>query len=772
MRRLTIQQYLLIYTVILLGGVMMATVWKLLGLEIRSIHDHYDNKAWTLADTLAASIADVEDSGSVDYLQKSTDTLRQDREITSVEIFNSQQKLVAQSGSLRYIRGELVADPLVLQAIQLGTHQLQRTEDHILAVSLLSNNPSINTQKGGVIITLSRQQEKLQIAGTIFRAFLFGFLMLASGLAAAWFMSRKFSNDIDKLASAALRIREGDYSARASDLQLAEIQLLGDVIHSTNQKLIAACEGSEMRKKRLQLILDNLPDVICECDASGIILFCNHNLHQLRSILEIVDPEIRPQMQQAIRKINAGDNPAPLEYEKEKRWYSIQVLPAKHSLTNHHILVIITNITDYKSAQQFKERNQQLLQALEESQIADKTKEQFLANMSHEIRTPMNSIIGFCELLSETPLNSEQREWVSIIQYNGQALIALINQILDLSKLRNSSFSIEKTTFDLQARFNLVLASFESEIRKGEVQLRHMIDPKLPEFIVSDPNAFHQILVNLLRNALKFTEKGSVTVTLEKIEADESNKPQLLLCVLDTGSGIPKDKQSQIFRPFAQVDPSFAQRMDGAGLGLSITKSIVELLDGSISFESEPGIGTVFRVKIPVEIPASAPKKQPSSDLLFESDTKLGKSAFGDLKLILAEDNPFNQKLIKLMLAKESIIPDIVADGEALIKALQKKPYDMVIMDVNMPKMNGLEATRLIRSGFAGIENQHIYVAAFTAAARREDAERCYKAGMDGFLSKPFKPEDLQKLLIRTAVKKQRERYRQNTASTPSSTMS
>ena len=774
MRKLSLHRYLMTCTFTVLGAVGLMVIWRLTAAELASVSQSYQQRATLLATTLAASFGDTIKQPCIEHLKHVADALRTDPDITSVEIFDQNHKLLMQSGSMRFIRGETVDYDFITSPASASNPRIKRTPDHLFAFApiLTTKNLENLSQDGGVVIVLSREQEKNRYHYALLESITFGVFLFCASFTFVWWMLRLLKTQTVRLTDPESNHLSSVLEDDAPGFLITEFDHIHKKLLGARERFKNAQIRSKLYRDRLQRVLAQLPHIICECDSTGTIHFCNLPDKQLRNIRELLHPLVRTEFEQALQQTKEGDHAAPIEFEDERHcWYSLLVAPTHYPANRGRFLAILSNITEKRSAEELRNLNKQLQSELEDATKTTSSKEQFLANMSHEIRTPMNSIIGFCELLADTPLSAEQREWISIIQYNGQALMSLVNQILDLSKIRNASFTIEKSIFDLRSRFHLVLSSFQGNMKNSQVELRHLVDPKLPEFLFTDPHAFHQILVNLLRNALKFTERGSVTVSLEYLETPDPHTPQLLLCVLDTGCGIPKSQQAKVFDPFSQVDPASTRRFNGAGLGLSITKSLVELLGGSISFESEPGIGTVFRIIIPVEVMDPVTGKNPDlpSDEKNKAPYRQPQVApIKTLRVVLAEDNPFNQKLMTLMLAKESILPEIVANGEDLIKILREKPFDMVIMDVNMPKMDGLEATRLIRSGFAGESNRNVYIAAFTAAARREDADRCYKAGMDGFLSKPFRPDDLLRLMHRCSLKQQRHHSIQTTETSTS----
>jgi len=371
-----------------------------------------------------------------------------------------------------------------------------------------------------------------------------------------------------------------------------------------------------------------------------------------------------------------------------------------------------------------------------EATAANRAKSEFLANMSHEIRTPMNAIIGFGDLLCEEDLTEDQRSYVKMICNSSRNLLALINDVLDYSKIEAGKLSINTT----ECRIGDLLGEIESMLRPMAIGKQIVFDilqcDFLPEVTCVDPVRVRQCLINLINNAIKFTEKGHVFVSVTLQNTDE--QPFLRFDVEDTGIGIPQEKQKVIFDSFTQADGATTRKYGGTGLGLAITKRLAELMGGGIELHSQPGKGSVFTLMIPSgvdwpDVDTAIWNKYKLIDELIEmTDTEKGSCMFSG-KILVAEDNPSNQKLITILLQKIGLEVTIADDGVRAVEKCASETFDLILMDMQMPNMNGYDATRELRK--RGVKTP---VIAVTANAMMGDEEKCLEAGCDGYISKPI----------------------------------
>lgn len=367
-------------------------------------------------------------------------------------------------------------------------------------------------------------------------------------------------------------------------------------------------------------------------------------------------------------------------------------------------------------------------------------KEQFLANMSHEIRTPMNSILGFTNLLRRTELNQQQKDYVQNIHSAGENLLALVNDILDLSKIEAGMMSVEEVRFSLHTLMQSVGSMFREKIREKGLALHIHIDPAVPDVLQGDAVRLTQILVNLISNAVKFTEQGHIK--LEAIQVEErTDGVQLQFMVADTGIGIAPEKQEQIFERFQQAEAETTRRFGGTGLGLAIVRQLVVLLGGNIYVESQPGEGSRFFVSLFYKLP--------DLDQLFSEamEAQSEPVPVQELRILIAEDNAMNQHLITHLMKSWVIDFTLVSNGKEAIEALQRQPYSLVLMDLQMPEMDGYKATETIRKRM----RLDVPIIAMTAHAMAGEKEKCLQLGMNDYVSKPIKETELYAAIARHA---------------------
>jgi PAS domain S-box-containing protein len=489
----------------------------------------------------------------------------------------------------------------------------------------------------------------------------------------------------------------------------------------------------------------------------GRIVFANRAIGQMwgsspqellalseKEVHALVYPDDRAAVWRRYRdRLKGGRLPEHYEFRGIRKDGTVNWLEVYSKLIDYQgepaVQATFIDITDRKAVEEA------LRQAKVAAETATRTKSEFLASMSHEIRTPLNAVVGVTGLLQETPLGQEQREYVETIRSSGEAVLSIMNDILDLSKIESERMELESLPLELQSSIKASIAIVSSFAHEKGLKLSQKMDKDVPGTILGDSMHLKQILVNLLNNAVKFTDRGEVTLHISS-EKLEGGRYRIHFAVNDTGMGIPPEKMSSLFQPFSQADASIARRYGGTGLGLAISKRLVELMGGKIWAESWPGRGSTFHFTILSEASAAKPlpaAAEAGSALPSRAGTASGPSQGRPLSILLAEDNIMSKKIILQILKKIGYSADVASNGQEVLAALERHPYDVILMDVQMPKMDGIEAARRIRERWSNGPK----IVAITAHALQGDKERCLAAGMDDFISKPVKLEKLRAML-------------------------
>lgn len=521
------------------------------------------------------------------------------------------------------------------------------------------------------------------------------------------------------------------------------------------EALKIAAQEIEAKKEeyqyRMQSILDNIPMIVYIKDLEGRYLMVNR---RFRETFLLNDDQV---LGKENSEVFADDDMARVLASVDRQVIN-KLQPVEFedmintSQGNRHMLVTKFPLLDQannifaicgvdKDITEMVAGRQQLIDARLRAERAERLQEEFLANMSHEIRTPMNGIIGMTNLLEESALSEDQKEFVQLIKYSSNTLLALINDILDLSKIKAGRMSVERIPFSVREVVEEVVSTFRIKAAASNVAVVTTIDSNLPQLLQGDRHKLVQVLNNLLGNAVKFTAQGRISVTVSILEQNEKSL-RMGFRVADTGMGIAPEYRDYIFESFAQTGNDTARLFGGTGLGLAITKRLVELQGGTIGVESRTGEGSLFFFDVLYQH-AEVPQAQQQ---LAGATNTADKSMLAGKKILLVEDNLINQKVTCLLLQKVGVIVTIAGNGKEAVDRLESgETFDLVIMDLQMPEMNGLQATAYIRNKL----QLQLPIIAMTASALRNERERCFEMGMNEYLTKPFVPAELFRQLCR-----------------------
>ena len=534
----------------------------------------------------------------------------------------------------------------------------------------------------------------------------------------------------------------------------ALVDLLKAEIRETRHQLEECRLVHEESRLQLQLIIDAAPVPIGYLDSELRFVFINSAYLQKfklikREVLGHVFRDVHGTVSDALfaEKFGSGIDGLPTEFESEVTCFHtgetfflrINIAPdCTPDNTPCGIVIVATDLTDQKRLLE------EARAAKQTAENANNAKSQFLSNMSHELRTPMNGILGTIQLVLNgyaEPLEPRQRDFLTKAYTAGKSLLRVLNDLLDMSKIEAGTLSIEQENMSLHQCIQEAVELFAEMALEKEISLTCSIADDVPQQVIGDFVRLRQVLINLIGNAIKFTEQGRVAVEVATLPVILEKGVQILFTISDTGIGIAPEYKNLLFQPLRQLDESHTRRYGGTGSGLSISEKIIQMMGGTLHLESSEGKGSSFYISLPFKSVEPVPKKETLKDNENQPDKSLEHHEDGRARILVAEDDVLASEILEKVLESDGFECDVAHDGEEAIAKWENNRYNLIIMDVQMPKMDGLTATSIIREKAKG-SGVHVPILAITAYANLDDEEACLKTGMDGFLPKPL---DLKK---------------------------
>lgn len=538
---------------------------------------------------------------------------------------------------------------------------------------------------------------------------------------------------------------------------LKDKNILNSLLARTSEDLKKVLKKLETKADELNILLDTIPALVYFKDSNLRYQLANKAFLDFSGVSR--DQVLGKTMKEVFHNYLPVGEYAELEEEvirdgrffynieeqvkrnNKKIWVHTNIAPVRNS--EGKIIGLIGVSWDITSQKKYE---QELKRAKEMAEEGERIKDQFLTNMSHEIRTPLNGVMGMAEILENSKLDDKQREYLNILMESGQHLVRLIDDVFEFSALESGSVKLQKNRIYLKRFIKNIGVEVLPQARYKGLKMTIKVDPQIPSVLLGDERYLKDIFENLVSNAIKFTKKGKVSVSVKAVPSKRNEQFRLRVEVIDTGIGIPVNKQNRLFDSFSQLDSSTTKEYQGTGLGLAITKRLVDMMSGEIVVESKPGKGSRFWVELPFEVEEILDSSKDD----FDDEQVL--ELLHEFRILLVEDNLINQKITKFNLEKNGCKVDVANNGKEGFEKYSSHPYDLVLMDIQMPVMDGFEATRQIRAFEKEAKSRYAFVVALTANALESEKKKSKEVGMDGFLGKPFKPIELFQLLHKLII--------------------
>ncbi len=530
---------------------------------------------------------------------------------------------------------------------------------------------------------------------------------------------------------------------------LKDKNVVNSLLTRTSEDLKSALQEQENQSELLNMLLDTIPALVYFKDSTFRYQMVNKAFLEFsglarehiigKTLTQVFKHYLKNGEYQNLEKqvIEEGrffyNIEEQVEQNNKKIWVHTNIAPVRNK--KGEIIGLIGISWDISNQKNYE---LQLKKARDQAEEGVRIKDRFLTNMSHEIRTPLNGILGMAEILNQTALEQKQQEYLASLLKSARHLVGLIEDVFEFSAIEAGKYKPDKGNFNLNELLKQVTGSFKNEASDKGVSFELKTGSGLPATFSGDRRALQIILRNLLSNAIKFTHEGAVVLRVFSEKPEKPGRVNLRFEVQDTGIGIQKNQVEKIFDSFSQLDTSTTKIYQGTGLGLAISERLVEMMGGEIGVKSQEHEGSLFWFVIPLET------GQPDEETIDETVIL---ERLKNFRILLVEDNLINQKISRITLEKKGCKTDVAANGKEGLEKFIRQPYDLVLMDIQMPVMDGLEATRKIRAFEKQQGNQHAFIIALTANATETDRKKAMAAGMDGFITKPFHPEDLFKIL-------------------------